>query len=94
MPIVHVLNKNEATALEGSHALKIKNRSSVVLLGDSIGDLKMADGMSHDVKLTVGFLNHDYHNLIKKYRESFDIVLTNDASLELFIRLVYAISRR
>ena len=54
----------------------------------------MADGMSHDVKLTVGFLNHDYHNLIKKYRESFDIVLTNDASLELFIRLVYAISRR
>lgn len=91
--LVHVLNKNEAAVI-GPHATKIKNRGSVVLLGDSLGDLKMADGMPHDVKLTVGLLNHDYDTLSEKYLESFDIVLTNDTSLEFFIRLISYIEQR
>ena len=88
-----MLNKNEAAVI-GPHATKIKNRGSVVLLGDSLGDLKMADGMPHDVKLTVGLLNHDYDTLSEKYLESFDIVLTNDTSLEFFIRLISYIEQR
>ena len=59
-----------------------------MLLGDSLGDLKMSDGMPHDVKLSVGLLNHDHDKLIETYKDAFDIVLTHDTSLEFFIRLL------
>lgn len=90
-PLIHVLNKNEA-AIHGAHADKIVSRSSVVLLGDSIGDLKMADGMQHDFKLSVGLLNHDIEDRKEKYLEAFDIVLTDDTSLEFFTRLLEVVA--
>jgi cytosolic 5'-nucleotidase 3 len=87
-PLIHVLNKNEACLGNDLHAAKIDNRESVILMGDSIGDLKMADGIEHDVKLTIGFCNHDPEKLLELYKDAFDIVLTNDTSLEFMIRLI------
>jgi HAD superfamily hydrolase (TIGR01544 family) len=90
-PLIHTLNKNEATLANDLHAAKIDDRQSVILMGDSLGDLKMADGIKHDVKLTIGFLNHDYENLTPIYLDSFDIVLTNDTSLEFVVMLLKSI---
>ena len=57
-------------------------RKNVILLGDSIGDLKMGEGVKHQSQLTIGFLNHDIENLKELYMNSFDIVITNDESFE------------
>ncbi|KAJ3359524.1 hypothetical protein HDU91_004902 [Kappamyces sp. JEL0680] len=86
-PLIHVLNKSEAGMGKDHHA-KIAHRSSVIVMGDSLGDLAMADGVAHDVKLTIGFLNHDYDRLLPVYLDAFDIVLTNDTSLEFLLVLL------
>ncbi|KAJ3271642.1 hypothetical protein HDV01_006512 [Terramyces sp. JEL0728] len=80
-PLIHTLNKNEA-AMDKEHYDKVKDRDNVILMGDSIGDLHMADGIPHKTKLTVGFLNTNVQNLRDLYLEKFDIVLTNDTTLE------------
>lgn len=52
----------------------------------------MADGIKCGVKLNVGFLNHDRENLEQKYLDAFDVVLTNDTSMEFVIRLINAVA--
>lgn len=57
---IHLLNKNEL-ALEGTeyHEL-IENRDNVILMGDSLGDSGMADGVRHaNAILKIGFLYGD-----------------------------------
>lgn len=92
-PLIHVFNKNEASIFKGDHADKIKSKSNVILIGDSLGDVKMADGMKHEVKLTIGLLNHDHHSLIDKYLSTFDIVLCNDSSFEFLLKLINALGK-
>jgi 5'-nucleotidase len=90
-PLIHVLNKNEAGLPATVHAEKVAHRDNVILLGDSLGDLHMADGIRHEVKLTIGFLNHDVDSSLARYSEAFDIVLLNDTSLEFLLMLLSAI---
>ena len=59
-----------------------------ILLGDSIGDLKMAAGVKHDTKLTIGFLNHDEEKLLEQYAASFDVVILQDSPLDFVNHLV------
>ncbi|XP_075767687.1 7-methylguanosine phosphate-specific 5'-nucleotidase isoform X3 [Pelodiscus sinensis] len=57
-PLIHTFNKNN-TVLEGTEPFRqLSRRPNILLLGDSLGDLSMADGVA-DVEniLTVGFLN-------------------------------------
>ena len=89
-PLIHTLNKNEACLANDLHTAKIDNRESVILMGDSIGDLKI----KHDVKLTVGFCNHNPEKFLEIYKEAFDVVLTDDTSLEFLIRLFTALAIR
>lgn len=79
-PLIHVFNKNEASVIK---MCGIETRSNVILLGDSIGDLQMSKGMKHDVELTVGFLNHNKEELLESYLASFDIVILNDAAIDI-----------
>ncbi len=59
-------------------------------MGDSLGDLRMADGVDHHVKLTIGFLNHDKEKLLEQYAGVYDIVILNDSSLG-FVNLLLSI---
>jgi hypothetical protein len=81
--LIHVFNKNESSVPEGKHKDMITDRPNVILLGDSLGDLQMAEGIRHDTKLTIGFLNHDKEVLLEEYGGAFDLVITEDSSLEL-----------
>lgn len=60
---IDVFSKNEY-ALEGTEYYKlIENRDNVILLGDSIGDAGMADGMPHcNAVLKIGFLYDHVNN--------------------------------
>nr|XP_020498391.1 7-methylguanosine phosphate-specific 5'-nucleotidase-like isoform X1 [Labrus bergylta] len=81
--LIHTFNKREGAL---SHAAGLKNlqgRPNVLLLGDSLGDLTMADGVSeHQNILTIGFLNDQVEERKESYINSFDIVLVKDETLD------------
>ncbi|KAG4104688.1 5'-nucleotidase, cytosolic III [Neocallimastix lanati (nom. inval.)] len=82
-PLFHVLNKDNF-GLEGTPYEKLlENRSNVIICGDSLGDIKMADGVEHETCLSIGFLNLNKEKMIEKYKNTFDIVITDDGSFDL-----------
>jgi len=58
-PTIHTFNKNESVlGTENSYFADLSNRTNAILLGDSVGDVGMADGMSNPGNiLKIGFLN-------------------------------------
>ncbi|KAI7866752.1 pyrimidine 5'-nucleotidase-domain-containing protein [Spinellus fusiger] len=80
-PLIHVFNKSEFQLESTSHYASIQKRRNVVLIGDSLGDLQMGEGVSHDLCLSIGFLNHDIKVLEPAYVEKFDIVIVGDANM-------------
>lgn len=64
---------------------------SLVLLGDSLGDPHMADGLEHDVVLKIGFCNRDEDKMLPIYLEKYDLVLTGDPGLHLVTDLLKSI---
>ncbi|XP_028804294.1 7-methylguanosine phosphate-specific 5'-nucleotidase A isoform X1 [Neltuma alba] len=100
--LIHSLNKNEHALDMGAPVhnhlgdegdpnednASIKYRTNVLLLGDHIGDLRMSDGLNYETRISVGFLNHNIENSLNCYRESFDVVLLNDAPMTEVVKLV------
>lgn len=81
--MIHTFNKNE-TALEGTDYYDlVRDRDHVIVMGDSLGDAKMADGVpSQSHVLKIGFLyDHPEENL-PVYLDTFDIVLVDDQTME------------
>lgn len=56
--LIHIYNKREGALLNTGHFQELRTRPNVLLLGDSLGDLTMADGVQ-DMEniLKIGFLN-------------------------------------
>ncbi|BFZ55128.1 hypothetical protein PYCC9005_002167 [Savitreella phatthalungensis] len=91
-PLIHSLNKGEV-ALSGDvrnedsfnlHDI-LCNRRNVIVIGDSPGDARMADGgIAHDTLLKIGLLNFDddSHKRRDDFLNLFDIVIEGDTSLE------------
>ncbi len=92
-PIIHVYNKDEAILKNFSFYEKVKKRKNVILLGDSLGDAKMAQGMAHDEVLKIGFLNEDDRTHLKYYCQEFDLVIIGDASFYFVNQLLKSILR-
>jgi len=46
-PIIHSFNKGETVIKDFPIYEKIKERSNIILIGDSLGDAHMADGFDH-----------------------------------------------
>ncbi len=82
-PYIHVFNKDEtATSSYPEIYNKIKDRKNIILLGDSFGDLGMATGFEYNEIIKIGFLNEDIEENLEKYKENFDIVITEDGNFE------------
>lgn len=80
--IIHVYNKNE-NAIHGSDYFQnIEHRTSMILMGDSLGDLHMADGADVNHKLKIGFLNTRVAESLELYKQKYDIVLVEDEALD------------
>lgn len=62
--LIHTFNKNESAIHKSDYFSRLRHRENVLLLGDSIGDLRMAEGAT-DAKhiLKIGFLNHKVNKL-------------------------------
>ncbi|XP_075436418.1 LOW QUALITY PROTEIN: 7-methylguanosine phosphate-specific 5'-nucleotidase [Ascaphus truei] len=81
--LIHTYNKNNAVLRDSGYFQQIRQRSNVLLLGDTLGDLTMADGVA-DVEniLRIGFLNDKVEEQQELFLQSYDIVLLRDETLD------------
>ncbi|XP_040209113.1 cytosolic 5'-nucleotidase 3A isoform X1 [Rana temporaria] len=81
--LIHVYNKHDGALKRTEYFNQLKDSSNIILLGDSLGDLTMADGVSNvENILKIGYLNDKVEELLEKYMNSYDIVLVKDESLD------------
>lgn len=56
--LIHVYNKHDGALRRTEYFSHLKENSNIVLLGDSLGDLSMADGVPNvENILKIGYLN-------------------------------------
>ncbi|XP_022595305.1 7-methylguanosine phosphate-specific 5'-nucleotidase [Seriola dumerili] len=81
--LIHIYNKREGALLNTGHFQELRARPNVLLMGDSLGDLTMADGVQQmENILKIGFLNDKVEERKQSYLDSYDIVLVKDETLE------------
>ena len=90
-PLIHVFNKSEIELKNYQYHKEIQDRKNVILLGDSLGDLGMTEGIKHDCIIRIGFLNENADDMLEKYSEEFDVVILNDGSMEYVIEILRTI---
>lgn len=87
-PLIHVFNKSEFQLETSPYHKMIEERSNVILMGDSLGDLQMSQGVKHDLCFNIGFLNHDIKALEPSYFKAFDLVIEGDANMNPVIEML------
>ncbi|XP_043255500.1 7-methylguanosine phosphate-specific 5'-nucleotidase [Colletes gigas] len=86
--LIHVFNKNEY-AIEQEHLNVLEGRKNVLLMGDTIGDASMVDGMGEiNAVLKIGFLYDNAETSLRSYMEEYDIVLVDDQTMQIPIDIL------
>uniref|UniRef100_A0A8C1KCD7 5'-nucleotidase n=1 Tax=Cyprinus carpio TaxID=7962 RepID=A0A8C1KCD7_CYPCA len=81
--LIHIYNKREGALLNTEHFKELQSRGNVLLLGDSLGDLNMADGvMDLQNILKIGYLNDKVDERRQSYLNSYDIILEKDETMD------------
>ncbi|XP_041104255.1 cytosolic 5'-nucleotidase 3A [Polyodon spathula] len=81
--LIHVYNKHDGALKNTEYFKQLKDNCNIILLGDSLGDLNMADGVPNvENILKIGFLNDKVEERLEKYLDSYEIVLVKDETLE------------
>lgn len=75
--LIHPLNKNEISLTQHIQE-KIINRNSIMLLGNSILDINMANSKKNVYK--IGFLDEKVEERIDIFKQNYDIVCTDNTS--------------
>lgn len=79
---IHMSNKNENAIHDSSYFKRLAHRANVILLGDSLGDLGMAEGVQGmDNLLKIGFLSDHIDQRFSEHMNNFDIVLLRDETM-------------
>lgn len=83
-PLIHSFNKVGGHIGDPSHNIQSKDRPNVLLLGDSLGDVTMADNITNVSNiLRIGFLNDKVEERREVYTSSYDIILERDETLDI-----------
>ncbi|XP_037085652.1 cytosolic 5'-nucleotidase 3-like isoform X2 [Pollicipes pollicipes] len=81
--LIHMYNKNENSVHSSAYFERLRGRNNVLLMGDNVGDLRMADGVENpNVTLRIGFLNDYSEERLAKFLDMFDIVLVDDQTMD------------
>jgi len=81
-PTIHVMNKDESALKTLPVFETIAHRKNVILLGDSIDDLKMIGDFKYNNLLTLGFLDANVHANRPAYQKAFDVVLEGNETFD------------
>lgn len=87
-PLIHVFSKNEVSIKKTPYHNEIEHRRNVILIGDSLGDLGMSEGIKHDNIIRIGFLNEKIEQQLPEYRKNFDVLIVNDGTMDYVNRLM------
>ena len=89
--LIHSLNKNIDKINQKEIIDIVKSKEYRIVIGDLIEDIKMAGDYSDDKLIKIGFLNQNVNENLEKYKERFDIVVTNESQdFELLKEIVKA----
>ncbi|KAG8175881.1 hypothetical protein JTE90_025949 [Oedothorax gibbosus] len=87
--LIHTFNKDESSIQNHEYFEHVRSRDNVILLGDSLGDLDMSAGVKDvNVMLKIGFLNYKIEQNLPEYLDKFDIVLTDDQTMDVVVKLL------
>jgi 5'-nucleotidase len=86
--IVHTFNKDESQLKGTSYFDKIVSRKNVILIGDSLGDLKMTGQIPYDEIIRIAFVEKAMLSQIEEYKKHYDILLLNESSLDFVNKLL------
>ncbi|XP_063072783.1 7-methylguanosine phosphate-specific 5'-nucleotidase-like [Engraulis encrasicolus] len=82
-PLIHSFNKGAGHCLSPAHISRSHDRPYVLLLGDSLGDVSMANQLPGVQKvLKIGYLNDQVEARRPAYVSTYDIVLERDETLD------------
>ncbi|NQZ84584.1 MAG: hypothetical protein HRU03_02600 [Nanoarchaeales archaeon] len=88
-PHIHTFNKSGISIKNNINIFtKIRTRKNIILIGDSLGDCHMADGLEYNNILKIGFLNSDVETKLETYKKHFDVVITNDSDFSFIYDLL------
>lgn len=87
-PLIHSLNKSEALLRDKDYYQELIDRKNVILLGDSLHDPHMTDGLEHDCVLKIGFLNQKVDELLSTYRKLYDVVILRENGFDFVNQLL------
>jgi len=60
---------------------EIEERRNVILLGDSLGDTNMSDGIKYDCVVKIGFINDRKEQDIDEFGKLFDVLILDDGDM-------------
>ncbi|NUJ97461.1 hypothetical protein HGA92_01585 [Candidatus Gracilibacteria bacterium] len=88
-PIIHTCNKEIKILREGFSTVydKIEKKKNILLLGDSLGDVCMAEGFPYENIIKIGFLNKEDDKYLSAYKEIYDVVITGDGDFSFILDL-------
>ncbi|XP_031340800.1 7-methylguanosine phosphate-specific 5'-nucleotidase-like [Photinus pyralis] len=82
-PIIHVFNKNESAIKDTCYYDVVEHCKNVILMGDSLGDCEMADGVPNLKNiLKIGFVHDSVAENLPQFMDKFDIVLEDDQTMD------------
>ena len=92
-PIIHSFNKSETIVSEFPEINeKVKDRTNIILLWDSLGDHHMVDWFEYDNLINIWFLNHNEDELMEEYKKRYDIVITWDWSFDIVNEILWEVN--
>ncbi|MCF7795151.1 hypothetical protein K9M50_02230 [Patescibacteria group bacterium] len=91
--VIHTLNKSETKIKNQNYNKMISERNNVILLGDSLGDLGMVNDLDTNCIIKIGFLNKDVESKLELYKSKFDVVITDDGSMNYVNQLLQDLSK-
>lgn len=66
---------------------KLDKKENIILCGDIVEDIKMAEENKKEKTLTIGFLDDNIDSNLKVYNKNFDIVLTDNESFDTIMKI-------
>ena len=86
-PVIHTLNKRVGNGFAGPNG-------HVILLGDTLEDVKMVEDAEHDCVIRVGFLNEDVEKNCEIYLSVYDVIICYDGAMHYVVDLIEEIYKQ